>query len=258
MIAADTTPVGIAYSAFAPAQVQILTGDTVTWHNGSTREHTVVGDDYASPGKIPPRGDYTHTFTTAGPHAYVCTLHLGMRGEVDVEPMLLDAPAGPVVRGQPFMLMGRAQAGVGEVTLERDTGRGFIAVGHTRVGPDGKFHATFPPAPSSAVRGTAGALASPPVSIVVRGQQVRLTVSRRGGKVVVRVASLPVRPRATVVLQFKLRERFGWWPLRTHRLDARGRTTFTIPVGRPVAARIVLTGRDGTTPLAASRPLRIP
>lgn len=99
-------------------------------------------------------------------------------------------------------------------------------------------------------------MASPPVSVVVLGQQVRFTASRRGGRVVVTVSTLPVRPRGTVVLQFNLRERFGWWPIRTRRLDPAGRT-FTIPVRRGVLARVVLTQRDGSTPLATGRPFRI-
>lgn len=63
---------------------------------------------------------------------------------------------------------------------------------------------------------------------------------------------------ATVVLQLYLKERFGWWPVATHRLDKRSRTTFR-PAQRGVRARVVLTlpnghdARDKRRPEARAR-----
>jgi len=60
-----------------------------------------------------------------------------------------------------------------------------------------------------------------------------------------------------VVLQLRLKERFGWWPVDRAQLDRNGRARFSVkPPGR-VRARVVLTLADGATPLAISAPLRL-
>lgn len=250
------TYVGIQYSAFAPARVEVVAGDTVSWRNGSTREHTVNGPDFASD-RIPRYGGFSHTFSSVGQVSYVCTLHPGMAGSVDVEPILLDAPGAPVAQGRRIVLTGRAQAAVTSVRLERDLGKGFVEVGRVPVDSDGMFRASLPAGPSGAFRAVAdGGLASPPVRVIVLGQQVRAAAVRSTTRRTVRVTTLPARPGATVVLQLLLRDRFGWWPDQRGRLDRRGRATFTLAPGGHVRVRVVLTERDGATGLARSRVLR--
>lgn len=254
---AQSTPVGIGYSAFSPARAKILTGDSVSWHNGSAREHTVNGPDFAS-GTIGRYRGFSHTFAAAGHVDYLCRIHPGMSGEVDVEPILLDPPGGPVVEGGRIAVSGRAQAGVGAVRLERDSGKGFAEVGRAPVDADGMFRASLPPAASASYRAVAdGGLASPPVRVLVLGQQVRVAGFRARGRVGVRVTTLPARPGGRVVLQLYERERFGWWPEARARLDRRGNATLRAFFRGPARARVVLTGRDGATPLATSRVVRI-
>ena len=65
------------------------------------------------------------------------------------------------------------------------------------------------------------------------------------------------RPGATLVLQLRLREHFGWWPVARARAGRDGRARFRVPVGRRVAARVVLTLADGATRLATSRTLHV-
>jgi plastocyanin len=256
---AHGTTVGIGYSAFLPPQVTVLAGDTVSWHNGSLREHTVTGPDFAS-GALPAHlGGFSHTFTAPGAVKYVCTIHPGMSGEVDVESLLLDRPA-PALRGRPLVLSGRAEAGVDRVRLERDLGAGFREVAQAPVDGDGMFRAVVPAASSAAYRAVAdGERVSPAVRVVVRGQQVRAAaiLGRRGSRQL-RGATLPPRPGGTVVLQLRLRERFGWWPVARRRLDRRGRASFTLASGGRVRARVVLSERDGVTALTTSRVLRLP
>jgi hypothetical protein len=60
-----------------------------------------------------------------------------------------------------------------------------------------------------------------------------------------------------VVLQLRLRERFGWWPQQARRLDRHSNVRFRIRLHRRVAARVALTLRDGATVLAKSAVLRI-
>ena len=59
-----------------------------------------------------------------------------------------------------------------------------------------------------------------------------------------------------MVLQLRLRERFGWWPVRRGARLHGGHATFS-STPRRVRARVVLTLADGATPLAVSAPLRL-
>jgi hypothetical protein len=59
------------------------------------------------------------------------------------------------------------------------------------------------------------------------------------------------------VLQLKLKERFGWWPVRTTKVGADSKVRFTLPRGRRVPARVLLTASDGATELARSATLRL-
>ena len=42
------------------------------------------------------------------------------------------------------------------------------------------------------------------------------------------VRASPASPGTRVVLQLRLRERFGWWPVARARLDRRSRAQFTV------------------------------
>ena len=82
-----TAVVGVSQVAvqddqFAPAAIQVPAGTTVSWQWEGIEEHNVVGDDFESPTQV--EGDFSHTFNEPGTHAYECTLHFFMRGEVIV------------------------------------------------------------------------------------------------------------------------------------------------------------------------------
>jgi hypothetical protein len=102
-----------------------------------------------------------------------------------------------------------------------------------------------------------GGNASPPVELIVLDHQVRASAARHGRAVVVSVAVTPASPGGTVVLELRLRERFGWWPDRRARLDGHSRARFVIHTRRRVRARVLLTRSDGATPLAQSPELRV-
>jgi hypothetical protein len=55
---------------------------------------------------------------------------------------------------------------------------------------------------------------------------------------------------ARVRLQVRSRERFGWFPVATRRLDYVSRADFS--VRGPARVRAVLVDRDGWTPVATS------
>ncbi|WP_018680652.1 cupredoxin domain-containing protein [Actinokineospora enzanensis] len=83
-VAADT--VSIKDFAFAPAQVRVKVGTTVTWTNGDTEPHTVTSNGNG-PLKSPTMNTgetYKYTFTVPGRFEYLCTIHPFMTAAVEV------------------------------------------------------------------------------------------------------------------------------------------------------------------------------
>jgi hypothetical protein len=74
----------------------------------------------------------------------------------------------------------------------------------------------------------------------------------------VSVAAKPATPGARVVLQVKLRERFGWWPVDRARLDKRSRASLSVRGYAGERARVVVVGPDWASELSVSRTLKLP
>jgi plastocyanin len=252
---ADTSAVNIVDFAFTPPQVTVLAGDTVGWRNSAIFNlHTVTGAGFDS-GPIVPGGGFFHDFTDPGPHLYACTIHSSMTGEVDVYRLLLTGPSRAVARGAATSLTGRVSAGVGPVSIEEDTGAGFHPVASAHVDA-GTLHAIVRPKATATYRAVAGADASAPVQVLVTDiSQFKVKKLRRRLSVHVD----PVNPGARISLQFKLRERFGWWTVARARLDRESNASFPLRLRdrRSVQARVVLTLSDGWTELAVSDPVRV-
>jgi plastocyanin len=252
----DPSVVPIFGAAYGAPQIDVLAGATVTWRNESVRAHTVVAVDggWAS-ASVAPHASFSRRFEAPGAVPYYCSIHPGMRGEVDVHTLLLTAPRDPAASDRPYELQGRAALPAGSaVSLTADDGA--IAATAT-VEEDGAFHATVKPAATTSYRAVAGDQASPPVTVLVLDRRVEAGAAAHKRRVVVRTRVLPASPGATVVLQLHLRERFGWWPVRRARLDSESRASFTLRRKRPVRARVVLVASDGATPLAGSATLRL-
>jgi plastocyanin len=251
--AADTNSVQIVDTAYNPARVVALTGDTIGWRNSSfINQHTVTSAGFDS-GPIVPGGGFYREFTTPGTYLYTCTIHPIMSGEIDVYGMLLDGPDRAVARGAATTLTGRAAGGIDVIAIEEDTGAGFHKVA-TAEARDGKFRATVHPPANASYRAISGADASQAVQVEVSDRsEVSLRASRRS----LRAHVDPANPGARMSLQFKLRERFGWWTVARSRLDKRSNARFEIHRRKPVWARAVLTQSDGWTILAASAAVRV-
>jgi plastocyanin len=73
--------------AFAPAELTVSAGDTVTWTNNDSVGHDVTADSFSSgdAGGMANGDTFEHTFEEAGTFDYVCTVHPGMEGSVVVE-----------------------------------------------------------------------------------------------------------------------------------------------------------------------------
>jgi plastocyanin len=256
---ADEADIPIGFNAFGTPQVSILTGDTVKWTNDSVRAHTVNADDgaWASPEFVYTES-FSRTFATPGVVTYYCRLHTYMRGEVDVSNVLLDTPAAPGADGRPYTLRGRTvDTGGAPVTIEADAGGGYRAVATATVGADGAFAASVTPNGTASYRAVSGADTSPPVTLTVLDRTVHAFAARHGRRVAVDADVTPATPGGTVVLQVFSRFHFGWWPLHTGRLDRRSHVRFTFPSRGAVRVRVVLTLRDGATPLAVSPVLHV-
>ncbi len=81
------TNVTIQDFSFAPANITIHAGQTVTWQNNGPSMHTVTSNTGAfDSGALNPGATYSHTFSTTGTFAYHCAIHPMMMGTVTVVP----------------------------------------------------------------------------------------------------------------------------------------------------------------------------
>lgn len=79
------TEVTIDNMTFAPTNITVKVGDTVTWTNNDQMVHTVTSDDGVfDSGQMNTGETFSHTFTEAGTFPYNCTLHPNMRAQVTV------------------------------------------------------------------------------------------------------------------------------------------------------------------------------
>jgi plastocyanin len=258
--------VSMLATTYAPAHLDVLAGDAVTWSNDSVRRHTVTatGGSWTSP-DVWGGATFTRALDAPGVVPYYCKVHPSMRGEVGVHRLLLDAPGEATAPGRAFALEGRAALAAGTpVTIEADDGersgdegRGFRRVADATVGDGGAFRVSVAPRATTRYRALAGAEASPEVQLVVLDRAIAAHAHRDGARSTVRVDVTPASPRATVVLQLRLPERFGWWPVRARRLDGRSSAVFRLTLHRRLRARVVLTLADRATVLAVSDVMRI-
>lgn len=257
--APDARHVSVQFSAYAPRHLDIVAGETVRWTNDSVRQHTVTADDGSFDSlRLLAGAEFHHKFSTPGAIPYHCSLHAGITGSVQVHTLLLDAPEGAAAAGRPFPLAGRAALPPGTpVAIEADDGAGFARVGTAEVGSDGRFATRVVPTGTARYRATVAGAASPGVQVLVLDRRVGVSALRTRGRIALRASVTPASPGARVVLQLKLRDRFGWWPVRSRRLDHHSRAFLRLRYPRRVAARIVLTLDDGATPLAISRTIRV-
>jgi hypothetical protein len=78
--------VAIAGFAFAPKDVTVTVGDTITWTNSDATAHTATADNGSfDTGTIGANGTGTATFSTAGSFPYHCKIHSSMTGTITVE-----------------------------------------------------------------------------------------------------------------------------------------------------------------------------
>ena len=82
-------PVGaslLGNRAYAPDDVTVAVGTTVTWTNTDSVAHTSTSDDGTAwnSGSVPPGGQFSFAFQNGGTFSYHCAIHPGMVGTVVV------------------------------------------------------------------------------------------------------------------------------------------------------------------------------
>jgi len=251
--ASAAVDVNIEFEAFSPTPLEVLPGETVEWDNISSRAHTVTADDESfDSGDIEAGDHFERTFDAVGAYDYHCRIHPGMVGELDVRRVILETlPPGLVEVGEHVDVDGRVADTSPPVQLERDTGAGFEPVASVTPQADGTWHADLVAERTADYRARVGDDVSQTRRLLVSDK--RVIVHARRGRVSVRV--VPANPYQRVVLELRLRDRFGWWPQRSKRLDYLSRASFR--VNRRVRARVSLVDDDGWTRLAVSPVVRI-
>jgi plastocyanin len=258
--AAAELEVAATFSAFDPPELEVLAGDVVRWSNVSSRAHTVTADDGVSfdSGHFHHGESFSHAFEALGDFPYHCELHPSITGRVRVAEVLLSGPRAPVDAGSTVTLRGRAQPGTSSVTIERDEGDGFAPLTTVAAGPGGDFETQVTAGRTASYRAEAGGARSHPIQVVAFERpriELKANTSQRD-RSILHVRVVPKRPNGLVVVQLRLRERFGWWPVARDRLNGNSRARFRLPPTR-AKARVVLTLNDGATVLSASEPVRL-
>jgi LPXTG-motif cell wall-anchored protein len=83
-LAAATSDTIVDY-AYSPATITVNVGDTVTWTNSGHQPHTATASNGSfDTGTLNHGQSGSHTFTTAGTFAYICSIHPYMHGTVVV------------------------------------------------------------------------------------------------------------------------------------------------------------------------------
>ena len=83
--AGSAASVTIKDFAFAPPELSIDAGSTVTWTNEDSTPHTATAEDGSfDTGRIDPGSSASHTFDTPGSYPYICAFHPTMHGTVIV------------------------------------------------------------------------------------------------------------------------------------------------------------------------------
>jgi plastocyanin len=248
--AGPTSEVNVEFSDYRPDQLDVLPGETVAWTNVSTRTHTVTSDTGVfDSGTMASGARFTVRFDTVGEYRYHCTIHPSIVGEVDVRRVTLGAvPTAALPVGTKVELDGRAADPATPVVVQRRVGSGaFQPVTTVTPEADGTWKTTVTADATGDYRAASGADVSETRRLLVENRRVIVRPTRGGLEVTV----TPSSPYSRFLVEVHLRERFGWWPVASGRVNYV--SVADVRIRRPARVRIVLVDKDGWTPLVTSR-----
>ena len=84
-LAGSTHEVKLEGMKFLPAELEVHSGDTVTWRNNDVVPHTVTAAGKFDSGAIAPGKSFSRKLEQPGAYDYVCTYHPGMKGRIEVK-----------------------------------------------------------------------------------------------------------------------------------------------------------------------------
>ena len=249
MGAAPSTGVNIEFSDYRPSRLDVLPGETVTWTNVSQRTHTVTADKgLFDSGEVRGGRSFAFRFDAEGSYAYHCTIHPSIAGEIDVRRVTLDSlPPAALPVGKPVEFTGRTADPNLPVAVQRLDGANWSTVASVTPAADGGWSATLKAESTGDYRAASGTDVSETRRLLVSAGKVAVRPTRSG----VQVTVAPSVPYARFLVELDLRERFGWFPVTSGKLDYV--SSAQVRVRRPARVRIVLVDRDGWTPVATSR-----
>lgn len=201
---AATVAVSITKDGFAPADVTVAVGDTVTWTNNDASARQVVanGGAFQSP-VLSPGQTFSFTFTSAGRYAYRDAYSRKLRGTVEVT----SAGAVTLVAAKPAVLFGASTTLSGEVSTKaagesvsivaKPYGAGaFTPLATVTTTTGGAWSLAVKPTIGTAYEARWKSATSAQLTVNVKP---RVTLSIRSGVFSTRVA--PARPGKTVLFQ---------------------------------------------------------
>jgi plastocyanin len=84
-VRAQQVNINIDNFTFAPQELTLKVGDSVTWTNHDDIPHTIVSAGKFRSKTLDTDGTFSFTFTAAGDYKYFCSLHPHMTGMIKVE-----------------------------------------------------------------------------------------------------------------------------------------------------------------------------
>jgi plastocyanin len=252
--AVPVAEVNIEFAAYGPEQLDVLPGQTVLWTNVSERTHTVTSDDgLFDSGDVSSGSRFSFRFNTAGTYRYHCTIHTSIVGEIDVRKVILNGlPTAAVPVGTPVEFDGRTATPGQPVLIQQRAGSSFRTIARVKAAANGSWKTMVEARSTGDYRAASGSSASETRRLLVSDRKVHVRATHAG----IDVTITPPAPYARFLVEVYLRERFGWWPV------ARGEANYVSEADvrvrrRPARVRVVLVDKDGWTPLATSRVVRL-
>jgi LPXTG-motif cell wall-anchored protein len=128
--AAANGSVTIADFQFAPAEITIDQGDTVTWTNSGPSAHSATAPDGSFDTGIFPAGESrSHTFDEAGTFSYICTPHPNMHGRIVVRASQTGGDTSDSSAGESGGTGGSSATGSGAEAAQSDDGSSLPSTG---------------------------------------------------------------------------------------------------------------------------------
>ena len=84
-VRAQQVNINIDNFTFAPQELTLKVGDSVTWTNHDDIPHTIVSAGRFRSKTLDTDNTFSFTFTAAGDYKYFCSLHPHMTGMIKVE-----------------------------------------------------------------------------------------------------------------------------------------------------------------------------